>query len=153
VVQISPLVAQAYLDRAFGHILAVLDRVADDELTARPLGPDTNSVSGLVVHCTELCEFWLGHVGLGDPTERVRDAEFASQAGRTELVERIATAQAAVPGHLARLAAGQGRPHEARAFLYGDEGDDSLVLHVVEELYQHVGHLEVTADALAARRG
>ena len=151
--QISPTVARAYLDRAFGHMLTVLDRVADDELTDRPLGPDTNSVSGLVVHCTELCEFWLGHVGLGDPTDRARDAEFLSEAGRQELVERIATAQAAVPRHLERLAAGEGRPNEMRAFLYGDEGDDALVLHVVEELYQHVGHLEVTADALAARRG
>lgn len=150
---IAPTVALAYLDRAFGHALAVLDRVADDELTARPLGPDTNSISGLVVHCTELCEFWLGHVGLGDPTGRVRDDEFASQADREELLQRIATARAAVPGHLARLAAGEGRPNEMRAFLYGDEGDDSLVLHVVEELYQHVGHLEVTADALQARRG
>jgi hypothetical protein len=150
---IASHVAQAYLDRAFGHMLTALDRVADDELTDRPLGPDTNSISGLVVHCTELCEFWLGHVGLGDPTDRVREDEFASQAGRAELVERIAAARAAVPGHLARLSAGEGRPHEMRAFLYGDDGDDSLVLHVVEELYQHVGHLEVTADALVARRG
>ena len=149
---IAPHVAQAYLDRAFGHMSAVLDRVADDELTIRPFGPDTNSVSGLVTHCAMLCEFWLGHVGLGDPTERDRDSEFASQAGRAELVGLIEAAQAAVPGHLARLAAGEGRPNEMRAFLYGDDGDDSLVLHVVEELYQHVGHLEVTADALVARR-
>jgi hypothetical protein len=149
---IAPHVAQAYLDRAFGHMSAVLDRVADDELSVRPLGPGTNSVSGLVVHCTELCGFWLGHVGLGDPTERDREAEFASTAGRAELVDRIVAAQAAAAGHLERLAAGEGQPNEMRAFLYGDEGDDSLVLHVVEELYQHVGHLEVTADALEARR-
>jgi hypothetical protein len=33
----------------------------------------------------------------------------------------------------------------------GDRSDGSLVLHVLEELYQHLGHLELTADAVAAR--
>ena len=33
----------------------------------------------------------------------------------------------------------------------GDESDDSLVLHVLEELFQHLGHMEITADVLLAR--
>jgi hypothetical protein len=31
-----------------------------------------------------------------------------------------------------------------------DASDAALVLHVLEELYQHLGHMQVTADALAA---
>ena len=39
--------------------------------------------------------------------------------------------------------------HEYRAFLPGgDRSDAALVLHVFEELFQHLGHMEVTADAL-----
>ena len=42
-------------------------------------------------------------------------------------------------------------PHsEGRAFLDVDDTDASLVLHVIEELFQHLGHAELAADALAA---
>jgi len=149
---IAPHVAQAYLDRAFDQMVAVLDRVTDDELPVRPFGPSTNSVSGLVMHGAGVCEWWLGHAGLGEPTDRDREAELRSEAGRDELRARIAAVRASAPGHLARLAAGEGRPHEGRDSLYGDGSDDSVVLHVLEELYQHLGHLDVTADALVARR-
>jgi hypothetical protein len=30
----------------------------------------------------------------------------------------------------------------------GDRTDGALALHVLEELFQHLGHMEVTADAL-----
>jgi Protein of unknown function (DUF664) len=150
---IAPHLAQAYLDRAFDQMVAVLDRVTDDEIPVRPFGPSTSSVSGLVMHCAGVCEWWLGHVGLGEPTDRDREAELRSEAGRDELLSRIAVVRASAPGHLARLAAGEGRPHEARASLDGDGSDDSVVLHVLEELYQHLGHLDVSADALVARRG
>ena len=40
---------------------------------------------------------------------------------------------------------------EGRQFLSGDDlSDGSLVLHVVEELFQHLGHCEIAADALLA---
>lgn len=46
------------------------------------------------------------------------------------------------------------RPHgELRVFLHGnDRSDESLVLHALEELFQHLGHLELTADAVGTKR-
>ena len=39
-----------------------------------------------------------------------------------------------------------------RQFLEGgDESDGAIVVHVIEELYQHLGHMELAADALAVR--
>jgi hypothetical protein len=39
--------------------------------------------------------------------------------------------------------------HPFRDFMPGeDRTDGALVLHVLEELLQHLGHMEVTADAL-----
>ncbi len=32
----------------------------------------------------------------------------------------------------------------------GDTSDTALVLHVLEELFQHLGQMEITADALGA---
>jgi hypothetical protein len=146
-------VARAYLDRAFDQMEEVLSRVHDDDLNTRPFGEGTNSICILVTHATAVCHFWLGHAGLGEPTERDREAEFVHRAGRSELEQRIASARAAVPGHLDRLEAGEGQPSEPRAHLDGNDSDSSLVLHVLEELYQHLGHMDITADAMAARRG
>jgi hypothetical protein len=39
-----------------------------------------------------------------------------------------------------------------RQFLEGgDESDGAIVIHVLEELYQHLGHMELAADALTIR--
>ena len=39
-----------------------------------------------------------------------------------------------------------------RQFLEGgDESNGAIVVHVMEELYQHLGHMELAADALAVR--
>jgi hypothetical protein len=151
-VQLTPLVAQAYMDRAFDQMVDVVGRVADDDLNTKPFGEGTNSIAVLVTHSTEVCHWWLGHVGLGEPTERDRDAEFVHVADRAELEDRIARARDAVAGHIRRLDGGEGRPHPDRAHLHGDGSDGSIVLHVLEELYQHLGHMDITADALAARR-
>jgi hypothetical protein len=150
--QIDVQVITAYLDQAFDGMRAVMGRVDAHELNTRPFGDETNSITALVMHCTELCEFWLGHVGLGHPTERQRDREFSYEANHAEMEERIARAQNAAGGHVARLAAGEGTPSPIRDTLIGDPGDLSIVLHVLEELYQHLGHMDITADALEARR-
>lgn len=44
---------------------------------------------------------------------------------------------------------GRRRPTIPCEFMPGtDRSDGALVLHVLEELFQHLGHMEVTADAL-----
>jgi hypothetical protein len=51
-------------------------------------------------------------------------------------------------GHVALAGEGNdlhgGREH----LLDGDESDAAAVLHVLEEIHQHLGHMELTADAL-----
>ena len=54
-----------------------------------------------------------------------------------------------VDADLRALEAGAPSPHSGgRAFLDVDDTDASLVLHVIEELFQHLGHAELAADAL-----
>jgi hypothetical protein len=146
------LVLGAYAGQALEAMLTAADRVRDDELAVRPFGARTNSISALVVHSTAVCEFWLGHVGLGRPSDRDRDGEFEAVADRARLRALVAAAIEQLDADLAMLDAEGGQPSELRAFLSGDEGDLSLVVHVLEELFQHLGHIEVTADALIAAR-
>ena len=135
---------------AFERMLAVAERLGDDKVNQQPLGPATNSVAGLVVHCCGVCEMWLGHIGVGRATTRDRDAEFTTTATLAELRAMVEATCRQVDADLEAIDAGTDSQHaDGRVFLPVDaESDASLVLHVIEELFQHLGHCELAADAL-----
>lgn len=140
-----------YLNHAFNGIASVLDRVDDHTVNVRPAGWGTNSIAGLVVHCCELAPSWFELPGLGRESQRDRDAEFAATATVVELRELIDRTRARLVPLVHEFAVGPtALDHEFRVFMPGDDrSDDALVLHVLEELFQHLGHMEVTADAVA----
>jgi hypothetical protein len=145
--------AEIYLELALRQMDDLVDRMGDDRVNERPPGPATNSVAALVVHCHGVCEFWLGHVGLGRASTRDRDAEFTATATVRRLHGVIDAMRAQVVADVRRLDAGQASDanRAGRQFLeVSDESDAALVLHVLEELFQHLGQMELTADALGA---
>lgn len=148
--ELSPDTVDRYVRLAFDQMLAVADRLGDGKVNERPLGPDTNAVAAIIIHCCGVSEFWLGHVGLGRDSQRERDAEFERTASVAELRALVGATSRQIGADLAALDVGATSPHAAgRQFLtVGDESDASLVLHVIEELFQHLGHCELTADAL-----
>ena len=139
-----------YLDDALGAMLepAVL---AGRHLNVRPHGKGTNSVGALVVHCRAVCEFWLGHVALGRPDLRDRDAEFAARTQLVHLEAALERTRRQCREDLASLSAEPGRASELRDQLPAGGTDRALVLHVLRELHQHLGHMELTIDALRAQ--
>ena len=148
-VELAVATAEVYVRHAFRQVLDVVDRLGDERVNQRPLGPQTNAVAGLVVHCCGVSEYWLGHVARGRPSERVRDAEFATTATVAELHALVARTVETAIEDIRRLDAGEGRDDGGRQFLPGgDTSDAGVVLHVLEELYQHLGHMELAADAL-----
>jgi len=148
-VELPAATATAYVRHAFGQMLEVADRVGEPTINERPLGPQTNAVAALIVHCCGVAEFWLGHVALGRESRRDRDSEFSDTATLAELHELVDDTLARVIADVAALEAGEGRDEGGRQFLLdGDTSDASVVLHVLEELFQHLGHMELAADAL-----
>ncbi len=158
---LSAGLAAAYLRLAFDQVTAVAERLGDELVVARPVepsagGPVTNSVAALVVHCCAVTEWWLGHVALGRPSNRDRDAEFRATATVEELRVLVAATLRQAEADLVEMA---GRPttesvgasDDADHPVDRDRSDASVVLHVLEELYQHLGQMEITADVLLAR--
>ena len=92
----------------------------------------------------------LGHVGLGRPDHRDRDAEFTAVATVAELRAMAAATVAQATADLAALEGATIAPHEADVFRAVPEGATGLALEVIEELFQHLGHAELAADALLA---
>lgn len=146
--------ASRYLRHAFDQLVAVAERLGDERVDLRPHGPSTNSVAALTLHCCGVAEFWLGHVGLGRESRRDREAEFSSTATVAELRAQVAATLRQIDEDVVALAASGAAPEFAATrqhLVDGDGSDASLVLHVVEEVFQHLGHAELTADALLAR--
>jgi hypothetical protein len=143
--------AERYIRHAFTQMLEVAGRLGDERVNQRPLGPRTNAVAALIIHCCGVAEFWLGHVGLGRTTERDRESEFDKTATVAELHAIVDATLVQTSEDLDHIMGGTG-PDTNRAgrvfLLDGDESDGSLVLHVIEELFQHLGHMEIAADAL-----
>ena len=138
---------------AFGQMLDVADRIGDERVNDRPLGDKTNAVAALVIHSCAVTEFWIGHVALGRSTDRDRESEFSSTATVIELRALVDERLAQVSADLVAMHEGRTQADRTgRQFLEGgDESDGAIVLHVLEELYQHLGHMELAADALAVR--
>jgi uncharacterized damage-inducible protein DinB len=147
--------AELYMRHAFGQMLDVADRLGDTRVNDRPLDrwPKTNTVAALIIHSCAVTEFWIGHVALGRPSGRDREAEFSSAATVPELRALVASTVSQVSEDLAAIDEGRTQADRTgRQFLEGgDESDGAIVLHVMEELYQHLGHMELAADALAVR--
>jgi hypothetical protein len=140
-----------YLRVVFAGMDRVLDRLDDDSVNVKPGEWGTNSVAGLIVHCCELAPSWFETPGLGRHGDRDREGEFAAVASVADLRARIEATLVRLDPIVDEFAVGPtALDHELRVFLPGDDRSDAaLVLHVFEELFQHLGHMEVTADALS----
>jgi hypothetical protein len=149
-VELEPDTALRYLRLAFEQMLAVAGRLGDDLVGVRPLTAHTNAVAPLVVHCCGVTEFWLGHVGCGRPSHRDRAAEFTATATIAELRDLVAKTLLQAEADLREIHLGTRSPYgdERRHLVEEDGSDAALLLHVVEELFQHLGHCEIAADAL-----
>lgn len=151
--EILPSTVAIYARQALIGMGKALDRFDDESVNLRPHGERTNSAAGLVVHACAAAPYWFEHIGLGRPVERDRDNEFTARATVQELRDLLATTADRLTALAVDLEAGPTMTdHELRVFLHGDDrSDGSLVLHALEELFQHLGHLELTADALSPK--
>jgi hypothetical protein len=96
-------------------------------------------------------EFWGGQVVAGRAVERDRDAEFVATGSVASLV--VATQQAKDAFRVDAAGADPGAPPPG---LHPGKGPGELellsqgsaLLHVLEEVTQHLGHMELTRDML-----
>lgn len=139
-----------YTRQALEGMGRTLDRFDDATVNVRPHGDETNSATVLITHSCASARFWFEHVGLGRDSERNRDSEFVAESSVADLRLLLSTTADRLEVLAAELDAGPtASEHALRAHLpCGDGSDGSVVLHTLEELYQHLGHLELTADAL-----
>ncbi len=149
----APPAVQTLIDFSLVKLDEIVDAVGaldDANANAVPAVPGANSPYALLTHCLGMMRRWSSTVNLGVTVPRDRDAEFSAAGPVADLLVRAAEVRRAFLDDLA--ATDWAAPPVAPATGYGPWSQTTfgVLLHVFEELCQHLGHLEITLDLLRA---
>jgi hypothetical protein len=138
------------------HLRPMLDIVAElgDELAnTAPALPGANTPFQLVFHSCGMLEWWTRESILGEPVDRDRAAEFTARGSIDELRARVEQVAWQLQDDLSHvdLDAAVHVVHPDYAGTPIATSGRGALLHVLEELAQHHGHLELTRDLLTAQ--
>lgn len=145
-----------YVDRALAAMVEILRVLGDELANMKPALPGANSPFQILTHCLGVMEFWGGTRIAGRDVQRDRNAEFAATGHVEELVKRVDEQKRrffADLDSLDGLALPKTEGDPKNAALPFARNQAGVVLHVFEELYQHLGHLEITRDLLTSVAG
>jgi len=143
----------SFVDEELDAMTKMLESLGDD-LANRALDvPGANSPYAILEHCLGVIEYWAGHIALGRPSARDRDAEFQAHGTVSGLIQRTREARArlrqdtvqttpSAPPH------GPLAPEDAALPLGRTQG--GALLHIFQELARHRGQMDVTQDLLRA---
>jgi hypothetical protein len=140
-----------FVDNALDGMCRIAVDLGDDLANRRPGIPGANTPYGLVVHCLGVANYWAGGLVAGRHIERDRDAEFLAtgpvaqlgplvEQAKAQLADDVAGAVPEAPLRRQPDAEYQGPPQPLT--------QGSVLLHVLEELCQHHGQMEIIRDAL-----
>jgi hypothetical protein len=139
------------LDRHLDEMLAIAGELGDALVNVTPPLPGANSAFQLVFHCCGMLEWWTREAVLGIDVGRDREAEFTSSGSVAELTARVDVVRRRLRADLAVIDLDgplRGDPSEHYKGTPIGESARGVLLHVLEELAQHHGHLELTRDLL-----
>ena len=108
-------------------------------------GAEMNSFCVLVVHTTGASRFWIGDVGLGEPSNRNRVAEFEAKGlSLSELKARFAAVEDNTRDGLERLTLPDLGVLSTTVFNGRPLTVGWALLHALEHTGLHLGHAQIT---------
>ena len=142
-----------FADHALDEMAAIVEGLGDALANRRPPFRDANSAFALLTHCLGVMEYWGGATVAERPVRRDRAAEFTATGEVAGLLWRTELARRRLREDIAGLDASAGpagvRPNPDDPVPYA-ETKGAVLLHILEELYQHLGQMEITRDMLQA---
>jgi uncharacterized damage-inducible protein DinB len=144
-----------FVDLALGQMTAIVEELGDELVNRRPPFRDTNSAYAILTHCLGVMEYWGGATVAERPVQRDRAAEFTASGDVAGLLRRSDQARRRLREDMVGLDASalpvsvRRDPEDPVPYT---ETKGAVLLHVLEELFQHLGQMEITRDALVAGR-
>ena len=143
----------SYVDRAVDQMAVIVTELGDDLANRKPVLPGSNSPYAILRHCLGVMEFWGGQVVAGRDITRDRDAEFRGHGPVAGLAAATADAKRRLRADAATAefaAPPRGTDHGMGPGELEFTSQGHALLHVLEEVSQHLGQMELTRDVLRA---
>lgn len=140
-----------FVDLALDTMVAIVRELGDDRASTRPNLEGANSPYAILTHCTGVMEFWGGYTVAGRQIVRDRDAEFRAEGRVEDLAVRVAAARRQLEADIGFMDPTAPPRHPSGP---GDEDrpynktQGAVLFHILEELFQHLGQMEISRDAL-----
>ena len=142
-----------FVDLALSGMAAIARELGDDLANRRPPFRGGNSAYVILTHCLGVMEYWGGATVAERPVQRDRSAEFSASGDVADLLRRTEHARRRLREDIVGLDASAAPvsirrdPDEPVPYT---EAKGAVLLHILEELFQHLGQMEITRDALVA---
>jgi hypothetical protein len=130
-----------FTDRALDRMSAIVTELGDDLANRTPDLPGANSPYQILTHCLGVCEYWGGAYIRGREYHRDRESEFTAAGEVAALAALVEAAKEQLRADLAQPRTDQLGPEDWYTL-------GGAVMHLAEEMFQHLGHLEVTRDLI-----
>ena len=142
-----------FVDLALDEMVSILRHLGDDRANRRPDLEGANSPFAILTHCLGVMAFWGGFMVGGRTIERDRAAEFVADGEVEDLVQRAAAARAQLAVDMRRVDSMSAPPdilgpQDAGTPYARTRG--GVLLHILEELLQHLGQMQISRDVLMA---
>jgi len=143
-----------FCNRTLDGYERALARLDDTTVNATPEVAFANgsTPAQLITHALGATTWWTSHMVAGHPSDRDREGEFTATATVPELNAGINGLRRTLDALAPELAAATELAEEPslETPLDGEWTVGCALIHAYEELAQHLGHLEITTDLLAA---
>ena len=143
-----------FADHALHEMAGIVEGLGDELANRRPPFRDANSPFAILTHCLGVMEYWGGATVAERPVQRDRAAEFTATGEVAGLLWRTEVARRRLREDIGGLDAARPtgvRPNPEHPVPYA-ESKGAVLVHILEELYQHLGQMEITRDALVANQ-
>ncbi|GAB7042209.1 MULTISPECIES: DinB family protein [Catenuloplanes] len=140
-----------FAGRALGGMSAIVAELGDELANTTPPLPGANSPFALLTHCVGVADYWSGALVAGRAVPRDRDAEFTATGPVAPLLAEVRALRDRLAADVAGLTGDaplRGTPPAAYAGPPRTLTRGGALLHVLEELAQHHGQMEILRDAL-----
>lgn len=142
-----------FCERALDGMAAIVTGLGDDLANRAPGLPGANAPYALLVHCLGVTDFWAGALVAGRTVVRDRDAEFGARGPVAGVPARVEAAKAQLRADAASCVVGAPLRQAPPASFQGPDrplDQAAALVHVMEELVQHHGQMQILRDVLLA---
>lgn len=141
-------------DESLAAMRAILADMTSEQANRVPNLPGANSPYAIGAHCVGMADYWGGSLIAGLRIPRDRDSEFRAQGDPQELCAELDRIRESFPERVAIALTEGVRDRTPPGTTRSDSARTAtatwMLLHIVRELSQHLGQLEITRDILAA---